>query len=118
MGGATASVGRIAGRHYARKLPVNLVDPTLDQVLTAFADHARKGTDIAFTTDATGADLTITRCAMRTVCTSRNSEPGGDVCRLYHMFIDGVVNELYSRPAKSVITQTGDTCQARMDVRQ
>ena len=118
MGGATASVGRIAGRHFARKLPVTLVDPTLEQVVQAFADHVRKGTDIAFTRTASGVDLTITRCAMRNVCRSRHAEPGGDVCQLYHMFIDGVVNELYSRPAKSTITEVGDTCRACMEVRE
>ena len=117
MGGATASVGRIAGRHFARKLPVTLVDPTLEQVVQVFADHVRKGTDIAFTRTDTGVDLTIARCAMRHVCQSRQAELGGDVCQLYHMFVDGVVNELYSRPAKSTITHAGETCQAHMEVR-
>jgi hypothetical protein len=118
MGGATASVGRIAGRHFARKLPVNLVDPTLEEVVQAFADQVRKGTDITFTRTDHCLDLTFTRCAMRNVCRSRHAEPGGDVCRLYHMFIDGVVNELYSRPAKSTLTEVGETCRAHMEVRE
>ena len=118
MGGATASVGRIAGRHFARKLPVTLVDPTLEQVVQTLADYVRKGTDIAFTRTDAGVDLTITRCSMRNVCRSRQAELGGDVCRLYHMFIDGVVNELYSRPAKSIITEAGEICHARMEVRE
>ncbi|MEI6668515.1 MAG: hypothetical protein WCP29_10195 [Acidobacteriota bacterium] len=118
MGGATASVGRIAGRHFARKLPVTLVDPTLEQTVQAFADQVRKGTDISFTSTGTGIDLAFGRCAMRNVCRSRNAELGGDVCRLYHMFIDGAINELYAKPAKSTITQVGDVCHARMEVRQ
>ena len=118
MGGATASVGRIAGRQFARKIPVTLVDPTLDQVLQVFADRVRQGVDITVTRTETGADLTFTRCAMRSVCRSRGSEPGGDVCRLYHMFMDGVVNELYSRPARSTIVEAGETCRARMEVRE
>jgi len=117
MGGATASVGRIAGRHFARKLPVRLVDPTLEDTVQAFAGQVRKGVDISFTTNSTGVDLTIDRCAVRNVCRSRGQEPGGAVCQLYHMFMDGVVNELYSRPAKSTITCAGETCQARMEVR-
>ena len=117
MGGATASVGRIAGRHFARKLPVTLVDPTLAQVVQALADDVRKGVDMSFSVNGNGVDLTIARCAMRQVCRSRGQEPGGEVCHLYHMFIDGVVNELYSRPAKSTITCAGETCQARMEVR-
>lgn len=118
MGGATASVGRIAGRHFARKLPVSLREGTPEEAMTAFAGQVRKGFDITFTKTGTGLDLTIGRCAMRSVCQSRQAEPGGDVCRLYHMFIDGVINELYSRPTKSTITSVGDVCTARMEIRQ
>jgi hypothetical protein len=117
MGGATASVGRIAGRHFARKLPVTLVDPTLEQVVQTLADYVRKGTDMAFTRTDTGVDLSISRCSMRNVCRSRHAELSKNVCQLYHMFLDGVVNELYSRPAKSTITETGETCRAHMEVR-
>jgi hypothetical protein len=118
MGGATASVGRIAGRHFARKLPVYLESPSVDQVLDALSAHMRKGFEIRHAASGSGVDLTFDRCAMREVCRSRGAEPGGEVCRLFHMFVDGVVNELYARPTKSTITSTGDRCTARMEIRE
>jgi hypothetical protein len=118
MGGATASVGRIAGRHFARKLPITLESPTLPQVVDAYAHHVRKGFEISHAPAESGLDLTFDKCAMREVCRSRNMEPGGEVCRLYHMLVDGVVNELYSRPTKSTITSTGDRCTAHLEVRE
>ena len=36
MGSATASVGRIACRHFARKVPVTLVAPTLQSLMSRF----------------------------------------------------------------------------------
>jgi hypothetical protein len=118
MGGATASVGRIAGRQFARKMPVYLDSPSLSQVLDAFSAQVQKGFEIRHVASGTGVDLTFDRCAMRDVCRSRGAEPGGEVCRLFHMFVDGVVNELYARPTKSTITSTGDRCVARMEVRE
>ncbi len=118
MGGATASVGRIAGRHFARKMPVYLDSPSLSEVLDVFSAHLRKGFDIQHATTESGVELTFERCAMRDVCRSRGAKPGGEVCRLFHMFVDGVVNELYARPTKSTMTSTGDRCVARMEVRE
>lgn len=118
MGGATASVGRIAGRQFARKMPIHLESPSLDEAIDAFAAHVRKGFDIGHAPSGSGVDLTFGRCAMRDVCRSRGSEPGGEVCRLFHMFVDGVVNELYARPTKSTIVTAGDRCTAHMEVRE
>jgi hypothetical protein len=117
MGGASASVGRIAGRHMARKLPVELVDPSLEQVLDAVASHVRRGFDITYTRTETGVDLTFGRCAMREVCRTRDTRPGGHVCQLYHQYFDGLINELHARPTKSTIAVAGDTCQIRMETR-
>ncbi len=117
MGGASTSVGRIAGRHMARKLPIDIVDPTLEQAVGAITHHYRRGFDLAFTCRPGGVDLEVGRCAMREVCGARQLEPGSHVCRLFHHFLDGLVNELCSRPTKSAIVETGDTCRVRMEVR-
>ena len=37
MGGATAPVGRIAGREMAKKLPVHLGNPSLEEAMTVLA---------------------------------------------------------------------------------
>jgi len=117
MGGATASVGRIAGRHMAKNMPLYLVDPTLPEVITALAEHMQAGFAITFCCEGKTADITFARCVIREVCHSRNIPIGGELCRLFHYYTDGLVNELFQRPAKSVIVASGEQCQSRMEVR-
>jgi hypothetical protein len=117
MGGATASVGRIAGRHMAKNLPLYLADPKLPDVLTALAEHMQAGFDITFQCEDKVADITFGRCVIREVCKSRNLPLGGELCRLFHFYTDGMVNELCQRPAKSSLTSSGEQCRSRMDVR-
>ncbi len=112
MGGATAPVGRIAGRAMARKLPLDLKDPTLDQVLDLLAQRMQAGFEMSMTSAADGsAEVRFGRCALREVCTLRNRPAGGAVCRLFHSYFDGIVNELLLRPVKSEILETGPVCR-------
>jgi hypothetical protein len=117
MGGATASVGRIAGRHMARNMPLYLADPTLPEVLAALAEHMQTGFDITFSCAGKTADINFGRCVIREVCKSRDLPLGGELCRLFHYYTDGMVNELYVLPAKSSIVASGENCRARMEVR-
>ena len=117
MGGATDSVGRIAGREMAKKMPVYIPNPTLEEVLGQVAERMKKGFQIGFKVDDAGADLTFGRCALQEVCRVRNLEPGGPLCCLFHFYLDGVVNELVYRPVKSRIVSTGEQCQVRMEMR-
>jgi hypothetical protein len=117
MGGATVSVGRIAGRHMAKNLPLYLPNPQLSDVLTALAAHMRAGFDIAFHCEGEGADLTFGHCVIRNVCQTRNLPLGGELCRLFHYYTDGIVNELCLKPAKSALLTCGDPCRARLEIR-
>lgn len=111
MGGATAPVGRIAGRAMARKLPLHLDNPSLTQVLELLAQRMQAGFELNITpTDAETAQIDFGRCALRDVCKLRNRQEGGAVCRLFHSYFDGIVNELLHRPVKSEIVTTGPTC--------
>ena len=117
MGGATASVGRIAGRHMAKNMPVYLAAPNLPEVLAAVADHMKAGFDISFRCEGSGAELTFGRCVIREVCHARGLPLGGELCRLFHYYTDGIVNELCLRPAKSALVASGENCRTRMEVR-
>lgn len=114
MGGATAPVGRIAGRAMARKLPLNLEQTSLESVLGILAERLQAGFQVAVTPDGeTAADLTFQHCALREVCSLRSMEPGGAICRLFHAYFDGIVNELLHRPVKSEIQVAGPLCRIR-----
>jgi hypothetical protein len=117
MGGATDSVGRIAGREMAKKLPLYIPDPTLEDVLEQVAGRLKKGFEIRFTSSGGGADVTFERCALRDVCRVRGLALGGPLCSLFRSYLDGVVNELAYRPVKSRIVSTGEHCELRLEMR-
>ena len=114
MGGATAPVGRIAGRAMARKLPLALVEPDLASVLKVLAERMQAGFQITVTPSGErSVDLLFERCALREVCTLRNTETGGAICKLFHAYFDGIVNELLYRPVKSEIVESGPMCRIK-----
>lgn len=117
MGGATASVGRIAGRNMGRKMPVYLPAPTLDAVLAVVQERMCNGFDMSCNCDERGADVAWDRCAVRDICRTRRMSPGGDLCRLFHYFVDGMINELCLRPTKTNILESGDRCRTRTEIR-
>ncbi len=117
MGGATATVGRLAGCHMAEKLPVYLPHPTLDNVLAAVTEHLSSGYDIEVRRDEEGASLTFGRCAIRDILTERKIPVGGDLCKVFHYTVAGMVNQLLGKGAKgSIVTPGGDRCLTRVDV--
>lgn len=115
MGGATVSVGRVAGRHQARKLPIYLQNPSVGEVLSALNEYSQLGTK--FTFDSASNTLDFSHCAIREVCQARQLELGGNLCRLYHFYLDGVINEFLLRPTRSLLVSTGTCCQAQLEIR-
>lgn len=112
MGGNTAPVGRIAGRDTAKKLPVNLTDPTLEDIIAALREQMQAGFD--FTLKA--GVLEFKSCIIREMCGVRNIETGGALCHLFHSYFDGIVNGLLCRPVKSTIVSVGTECQLQTAV--
>jgi len=112
MGGETAPVGRIAGRDTARKLPLELPDPTLESVVAALGERMQAG----FEFELEGDQLLFGRCILREMCRLRNIEQGSALCRLFHSYLDGIVNGLLCRPVKSELVSVGDQCRLRIAV--
>lgn len=112
MGGATAPVGRIAGRDMARKLPGQVPQTSLPMVVSDLARRMQGGFEFQLTGTADELELQFQRCVFRDVCATRGLELGGSVCKLFHSYLDGQLNELLSRPVKSELVACGDTCRA------
>lgn len=106
MGGNTAPVGRIAGRDTAGKLPLELSDPTLEEVVLALCREMQAG----FEFELEGDRLLFKRCILREMCALRKIETGGALCRLFHSYFDGIANGLLCRPVKSQIVTVGGQC--------
>lgn len=111
MGGATASVGRIAGREMARKLPVHLTNPTLDEVVAILNSRMEAGYRFRLEGDGTERTLLFDHCVLREVCAKRGLTMGTALCRLFHAYLDGILNELICRPVKSEVVSCGDQCR-------
>ena len=107
MGGNTAPVGRIAGRGTAQKLPLELSDPTLQDVIGALSRQMQAGFEFTLDEDR----LLFKRCILREMCALRNIETGAALCRLFHSYFDGIANGLLCRPVKSQIVSVGEECQ-------
>ncbi|HBA87787.1 MAG TPA: hypothetical protein DCZ75_07280 [Geobacter sp.] len=106
MGGNTAPVGRIAGRDTAAKLPLELNEPTLGEVVAALGEIMRAGFEFSLE----GETLLFGRCILRDMCALRKIETGGALCRLFHAYFDGIANGLLCRPVKSRIVSAGEQC--------
>jgi len=116
MGGATASVGRIAGRETAKKYPIFLTNPSLPEAVEVICGRMRSGFAIALETDGNDSSMVFNRCIVRDICKMRGIKTGNAVCKLFHAYFDGVVNELISRPVKSEITELGDQCRTTIKI--
>ena len=118
MGGATATVGRLAGCHMAEKLPVYLPNPTPENVLEAVREHLSSGYDISIRHDDSGAELTFGQCAIRDILKERNIAVGGDLCKVFHFTLAGIANQLLGKAAKgSIVTPGDERCVTRIDIR-
>ena len=114
MGGATGPVGRNAGRDMAKKLPLHLGDPSLEETLAVLQQRMKSGFDVSVASvGANAADTVIGTCFIRDLCTGSGKPTGGAACKLYHAYFDGVVNELMHRPVKSEIVEVGASCRIR-----
>lgn len=114
MGGATASVGRIAGREMARKLPVHLTNPTLDEVVAILNSRMEAGYRFRLEGDGTERTLLFDHCVLREVCAKRGLTMGTALCRLFHAYLDGILNELICRPVKSEVVSCGGQCRLNL----
>lgn len=110
MGGATAPVGRIAGREMARKLPVHMNNPSIDEAVTLLSERMNKGFDFSLERSGEETTLRFGDCVLRDACSRRKIPVGGAMCRLFHSYFDGILNELVSRPVKSEIVASGACC--------
>lgn len=117
MGGAGTSIGRLAGRHAARKFPLHLPEADLAAVLEALGGYLSDGFRWNFVLREEGANVEYRDCVVREVCRRRQLEPGGTLCQLVHHYLDGVVNELLGRRVKSSIESAGPVCHSLLQIR-
>ena len=80
--------------------------------LDIVAKRMKAGFGISLEKDDDGNKRVIfDRCILRDICTLRGIETGKAMCRLFHYYFDGIINELINRPVKSEILECGKICR-------
>lgn len=116
VGGGTQSVARNAGKQMGKKLPIYLDQPSFEPVLGQVLEHLQAGFEVERRFDARGADLRFGHCAIRDVCNNRKIQPGGDLCKVFHNFLSGIVNEHTGKPVRTTRIEAGASyCECRME---
>ncbi|MBN2526863.1 MAG: hypothetical protein JXR76_10760 [Deltaproteobacteria bacterium] len=115
--GNSAPLGVSAGRSMARKIPVNLKEPSLSRVFDVMKKHFENGFD--FSTDAgdAGGAMNVNTCVIRDICRNQNVELGGEMCKIFHSYLGGMTAQLSGRQVRVTHTETGDTCMLDIKVR-
>ena len=118
IGGASATVGRTAGKHLARKLPLHLEEKSMAAVLEGLSRQGAGGFEMSYSCDKSGADMEYGRCAIREACKVRGQELGGEMCKMYHFFVSGMVEQLVGERVPPRITESGpEKCTIRLEKR-
>ena len=60
--------------------------------------------------------LVFKKCIIGELCKIRKIEKGEAVCRLFHSYLDGIMNGLFFRPVKSQVISVGEECRFQTDV--
>ena len=108
--GNSAPLGVSAGRSMARKIPVNLKQPSVNQVLDVMTRHFQNGFEFTSKTSEEGGELNVGACMIRDICRNQNTELGGEMCKIFHAYLSGMTAQLSGRQARVTHTAAGDTC--------
>ena len=108
--GNSAPLGVSAGRSMAKKIPVNLKAPALEQVFEVLTRHFENGFEFSAQAKEGGAELKVGSCIIRDICKNQNAALGGEMCRIFHSYIGGMTAQLSGRQARVSHTEAGDTC--------
>ena len=108
--GNSAPLGVSAGRSMAKKIPINLKEPSLGQVFEVLKKHFDSGFEFTANVEDGGGNLQVGTCVIRDICRNQNTELGGEMCRIFHSYLGGMTAQISGRQARVTHTETGDTC--------
>ncbi|MBN2717011.1 MAG: hypothetical protein JXX14_14265 [Deltaproteobacteria bacterium] len=115
--GNSAPLGVSAGRSMARKIPVNLKEPSLGQVFDVLKKHFKDGFEFEANASDAGGEFKVGTCVIRDICKNQNVELGGEMCRIFHSYLGGMMAQLSGRQARVAHTQAGDICTLDVKVK-
>lgn len=93
VGDAAETVGVLAGRAAAKKMPSYFESKDIGTVVKGVENFLRGGFDISCRNDNGRLTFQFGRCALREVCGINNVPLGGDLCQYFHSYLKGMIAE-------------------------
>lgn len=115
--GNSAPLGVCAGRSMAKKIPVNLKQPALNQVFEVLQTHFQNGFEFDGDIGASGGAMKVGTCMIRDICKNQNKEIGGEMCKIFHSYLGGMVAQLSGRQVRVTHRDIGESCVLDVKVR-
>lgn len=115
--GNSAPLGVSAGRSMAKKIPVNLKEPAIAQVMDVLKKHFDEGFEFTGDVGDAGGTMNVGSCMIRDICKNQNKEIGAEMCKLFHSYLGGMVAQLSGKQARVTHSAAGETCTLDVKIR-
>ncbi len=118
VGSGASTVANSAGKEIARKMPLYINDPTIEEVTTALTKRLAAGFEFSSIPVDDGLKLNFNKCAIREVCQNRNMEIGGELCSIFHYYLGGMFGQLAQKQTRPKIISSGTSqCETHLIIR-
>lgn len=108
LGAIGTTSGRIAASHLSRMFEdVNI---TFDDILKDLQKKWEASFSFDYTLVGNEATLTFKHCPVYTILTREGEKVGGDLCTLFHCYIQGILVEVLSERLQLKVESMGETC--------
>jgi len=110
IGTMAGTVSTSAGKEAARKMPAYFENRDIKTILEEIKKYFNDGFGITYTLENNEITLTFDRCALKDICRIEGIQLGGDLCRHFHNYLNGIVIEHAGTNYDVDIIQYGEHC--------
>ncbi len=111
-GGSLGAIGTTAGRVAATHLPRMFEEETtgFEDILKDLKEKWKDSFKFDYTVSGESATLTFDNCPVYEFLSLQGEKVGGDLCTLFHTYLQGIIGEVINRKAQIKPESTGAKC--------
>ncbi len=118
VGSGASTVATSAGKEIAKKMPIYIKNPSIEEVTATLQKRLAAGFDFSCEPVDDGLNLSFTKCAIRDVCENRGMEIGGELCSIFHYYLGGMFSQFSKKQTRPKILSSGcDRCETHLIIR-
>jgi hypothetical protein len=110
IGNAVSSIGISSGREFAKKMPILFDSTNMKDSIDKLTKYLQGGFDISSELSENQINFTFSRCALKNICQLKKDDLGGYLCKLFHLYMNGIIIQITKKNLKMAIIKTGDEC--------